>query len=114
MLTAGARFTSAGAIGDAIDDKISLFTGDFDGSGSPFECTDGTGATASGLSLDFSTLSDASDGVTFLNGVGSSFTPNGDFDPAVGGFQLQFDGAMNGSSGGADPTFTIRYRALIE
>ncbi len=102
------------AIGDAIDDKISLFTGDFDGSGSPFEFTDGTGATASGLSLDFSTLSDASDGVTFLNGVGSSFTPNGDFDPAVGGFQLQFNGAMNGSSGGADPTFTIRYRALIE
>ena len=102
------------AIGDAIDDKTSLFTGDFDGSGAPFEFIDGTGALASGLSLNFSALSDASDGVTFLNDTGGSITPNGGFDPAVGEFQLQFDGAMNGASGGANPTFTIQYRVQIE
>lgn len=102
------------AIGDDIDTKTSLFTGDFDGLGSPFEFVDGTGGTASGLSLNFGSVSDASDGVTFLNGVGGSITPNGGFDPGVGGFQLQFDGAMNAASGGSNPTFTIRYRVQVE
>ncbi|MEO1553170.1 MAG: hypothetical protein AAFR82_04500 [Pseudomonadota bacterium] len=102
------------AIGDAIDTQTSLFSGDFDGLGSPFEFTDGTGADSSGLSLSFGTLADASDGVTFRNGSGTSITPNGTFDPSVASFDLQFDGAMNGAIGGATPNFTIRYRVLIE
>lgn len=110
----GSADTGTIAIGDDIDTKTSLFTGDFDGLGSPFEFVDGTGGTASGLSLNFGSVSDASDGVTFLNGVGGSLTPNGSFDPGVGGFQLQFDGSMNGATGGSDPTFTIRYRVQVE
>ncbi|MHA7899475.1 MAG: hypothetical protein ACX94B_06380 [Henriciella sp.] len=102
------------AIGDDIDTQTSLFTGDFDGFGSPFEFEDGTGANASGLSLNFGSLSDASDGVTFLNSGGASITPNGSFDPSVGAFQLQFDGPMNGAVGGVNPTFTIRYRVQVE
>ncbi|MEO0608654.1 MAG: hypothetical protein AAFY82_10515, partial [Pseudomonadota bacterium] len=102
------------AIGDAIDGNTSLFTGNFDGFGGPFEFVDGAGGNASGLSLTFGTLGDASDGVTFLNGANASITPNGGFDPSVAGFQLQFDGAMNGAVSGAVPTFTVRYRVQIE
>ena len=102
------------AIGDAIDANTSMFTGDFDGFGSPFDFVDGAGGNASGLSLNFGTLGDASDGVTFLNAANASITPSGGFDPSVASFQLQFDGAMNGAVGGTNPTFTIRYRVLVE
>eukprot|EP00903_Cladosiphon_okamuranus_P002971 g2969.t1 len=101
-------------IGDAVDSQTSLFTGNFNGAGSPFEFVDGTGANVSGLSLNFTTLSDGSDGVTFRNGGGTSITPNGSFDASVGSFELQFDGAMAGAVGGATPTFTVRYRVLVE
>jgi hypothetical protein len=101
-------------IGDAVDALTSLFTGDFDGGGSPFNFIDGTGLNASGLSLPFTSLGDGSDGVTFLNGGGSSIIPNGAFDPAVASFRLAFDGAMSGTSGGGTPTFTIEYRVLVE
>lgn len=102
------------AIGDAIDTQTSLFTGDFDGFGAPFEFEDGTGLDSSGLSLNFGTLSDASDGVTFRNGAGTSIVPNGTFDPSIASFELQFDGAMAGAVGGTNPTFTIRYRVRVE
>lgn len=102
------------AIGDVIDSKTNLFTGDFDGSGAPFDFVDGTGANVSGLSLDFASLPDGTDGVTFRNASGTSITPSGGFDPAVASFSLQFTGAMAGAIGGATPTFTIRYRVLVE
>jgi len=101
-------------IGDDIDDQTSLFTGDFDGFGSPFEFEDGTGINTSGLNLNFGSLADGTDGVTFLNGVGSSVTPNGSFDANVGRFVLSFDGSMNGASGGSAPGFTIRYRVQVD
>lgn len=102
------------AIGDVIDSNTSLFAGDFDGFGSPFEFIDGSGAASSGVSLNFTSLGDGGDGVTFLNGANASMTPTAGFDPTVAAFQLQFDGAMNGNSGGANPSFTIRYRVQIE
>ena len=101
-------------IGDAIDTRTSLFTGDFDGFGSPFEFDGGTGASTSGLSLNFGSLSDGTDGVAFLNSVGNPITPNGSFDASVERFVLTFDGSMNGTSGGATPTFTIRYRVQVD
>ena len=66
------------------------------------------------FSLNFTSLGDGTDGVTFLNGSGTSITPSAGFDPAIAAFQLQFDGSMNGNSGGANPNFTIRYRVQIE
>ena len=102
------------AIGDVIDSNTSLFAGNFDGAGSPFEFIDGSGAEASGVTLNFTSLGSGSDGVSFFNGSGSSITPSAGFDPTVARFQLQFDGAMNGASGGANPNFTIRYRVQIE
>lgn len=110
----GSADTGTVAIGDAIDTKTSLFTGDFDGLGAPFAFVDGTGANSSGLSLNFTTLADGSDGVTFRNSGGASVIPSGSFDPAVASFELQFDGVMSGAVGGAAPTFTIRYRVQVE
>jgi hypothetical protein len=101
-------------IGDAIDAKTSLFTGDFNGTGSPFEFIDGSGANASGVSLNFGGLTDAGDDISFLNAGGGAITPSGGFDASVASFELQFDGAMAGAIGGANPTFTIRYRVLVE
>ncbi|MEM6652027.1 MAG: hypothetical protein AAF582_05465 [Pseudomonadota bacterium] len=102
------------AIGDVVDGQTSLFTGDFDGFGRPFEFTDGSGANRSGLSLVYGGLNDATDGVTFLNGGGVAITPNGSFDPSVDRFELQFQGAMNGAVAGATPSFAIRYRVQVE
>lgn len=102
------------AIGDAVDPTISLFTGDFDGSGSPFDFIDAGGSTASGVTLDFVTLGDGSDGVTFLNSSNLSITPNGDFDPVVRGFNLSFDGEMNAAILGQTPVFEIEYRVRVE
>lgn len=99
---------------DSLDSSISLFSGDFDGSGSPFDFIDGVGADASGVTLNWGGLSDNTDGVTFFNGSGSPVTPNGTFDPSVGEFLLQFGGTMNGTGGGGTPTFSIEYRVLIE
>lgn len=101
-------------IGDMIDDKTTLFTGDFDGFGSPFEFIDGVGADASGLTLDFGGLGDGTDGVVFRNSGGTSIVPSGGFDTNVARFDLSFDGAMNGTSGGGTPTFTLRYRVLVD
>lgn len=99
---------------DLMDSSVSLFTGDFDGSGSPFEFIDGTGTNASGITLDWGGVSDNTDSVTFFNGSGTPLVPNGTFDPSVGEFLLQFAGTMNGTGGGGNPTFSIEYRVLVE
>lgn len=99
---------------DFIDESTSLFTGDFDGSGSPFDFIDGTGVNASGVSLSWGGVSDNTDGVTFFNASGNPIFPNGTFDPAVAEFLLQFTGTMNGTGGGGNPTFSIEYRVLVE
>ncbi|MEM6535842.1 MAG: hypothetical protein AAF613_09405 [Pseudomonadota bacterium] len=112
----GAGSVDAGSmrIGDSVDDKTTMFTGDFDGFGSPFRFTDGAGADSSGLSLIYGGVASTSDGVTFRNAVGTEIIPNGAFDPSVASFELQFNGAMDGIGTGGNPTFTIEYRVLVE
>lgn len=112
----GAGSVDAGSmrIGDLIDPQTVLFTGDFDGFGSPFRFTDGTGVNSSGLSLAYGGVASTSDGVTFNSSGGTSIVPNGGFDPAVASFDLQFTGAMNGTGSGGNPAFTIEYRVLVE
>lgn len=99
---------------DIVGADTSLFTGDFDGTGSPFDFIDGTGVNASGVMLDWGGVSDNADGATFFNASGTPFFPNGTFDPAVGEFLIQFGGTMNGTSGGGNPTYSIEYRVLVE
>lgn len=101
-------------IRDTIDPATTLFTGDLDGAGSPVIFTDGAGADTSGLSLDFISLADASDGITFLNAADVPITPNGGFDPAVRAIQLNFTGRFNAASSGAVPEFTVTYRVRLD
>ena len=101
-------------ITDTLDPNVSLFVGNLDGSGSPFIFTDGTGANASGVSLDFGSLSDATDGVVFRNGGGSAITPTGTYDSNVASFELTFDGVMNGNGAGGTPNFSVEYRVRVD
>ncbi|MEM8617549.1 MAG: hypothetical protein AAGF20_11530 [Pseudomonadota bacterium] len=111
----GAGSFDAGSLtlGDAIDPSTILFTGDFDGAGSPFRFTDGSGANQSGLSLSYGGVADAGDGVVFRDSGAASVTPNGGFDPSVSSFELTLNGAMNGTGSGGTPTFTIEYRVQV-
>ncbi|MEM7100152.1 MAG: hypothetical protein AAF541_17925 [Pseudomonadota bacterium] len=101
-------------ISDSLDVNTTFFAGDFDGGGSPFVFTNGTGAQDSGLSLPFNALGDIADGVEFLDGLSSSITPNPDFDEDVREFVITFPGQMAGSSDAGSPTFSIEYRVRLE
>lgn len=83
------------------------------GSGDPIQFVDG--AVASGLTFNY-----ASD-VTFSNQPGGgapyNYIPIPDaqgFDPAVTGFRVNPQGAMNAASGGNNPSFNILMRVRIE
>ena len=99
---------------DTLDSNIALFVGDLDGGGSPFVFTDGTGANASGLSLNFGSLADPTDGVIFRDSGNNIITPTGPYDDSVASFELIFDGQMNGAGGGGVPTFTVEYRVQVD
>ena len=82
-------------------------------SGDPISFSDGS--PSSGLSYDYST------DVTFSNQVGGgppyNYTPNPDadgFDPGITGYRIAPSGAMNGASGGNNPSFNITLRVRIE
>lgn len=102
------------ALSDVISPDTVLFVGDLDGSGSPFLFTDGSGAAASGVTLNFSGLSDFSDGVTFRDAAGTAIVPTPDFDPTAASFDLDFTGTMLGASGGSPTSFSIQYRVRLE
>lgn len=101
-------------ISDIIDPNTIMFVGDLDGAGSPFIFTDGTGAAASGITLDFIGLASGGDGIEFLDGGGTSIVPTPDFDANVASFALNFQGAMLGAVGGTSTTFSIEYRVRLE
>ena len=101
-------------IEDELDPNTTFFTGDFDGSGSPFRFTDGSGGNASGLTLPFVSLTDPGDGVEFLDAGGSPVVPISGFDPAVRRIRITFPGQLLGSTDTGSPTFTLEYRVLID
>jgi hypothetical protein len=112
----GAGVVDAGSLGlsDAIDENTVLFTGDLDGSGGPFIFVDGTGAAASGVTLNFGGLGDTGDGVVFANSAGTEIIPSTDFDVAVARFTLNFDGMMLSAASGTPTTFSVQYRVRLE
>ena len=112
----GSGFVDDGtlSIRDDLDASLTLFVGDLDGAGAPFEFIDGAGANASGVSLNFTGLGDPADGVVFENGGGAPITPAPDFDAGVRTFQLTFTGAMNAAMAGSAPTFAVEYRVRVE
>ena len=97
-----------------IDANETFYAGDFDGGGSPFIYTDGSGAEATGLAFPFTGLGDGSDGVVFRDGGGVSITPIADFDPNVRSIEISFDGQFPGATGSSTPNFTIEYRNRLE
>lgn len=101
-------------ISDQLPAETTLFTGDLDGSGSPFVFTDGTGTNSSGLIYDFATLGSTTDGVTFINAANTAFTPTSGFDINVARFLIEMQGAMIGASGGSTPSFTIEFEVQVD
>lgn len=101
-------------LSDIIDTNTALFVGDLDGSGSPFVFTDGVGAAASGVSLNFGGLGDGADGVTFRNSSNGEIVPVPNFDLDVASFDLSFDGAMLGMTSGTPTRFSVEYRVRLQ
>ena len=101
-------------LSDIIDENTVLFTGDLDGSGGPFLFVDGTGAAASGVSLNFGGLSNTGDGVIFSNSSGAEIIPSTEFDFNVASFTLNFDGMMLSGGGGTPTSFSVQYRVRLE
>lgn len=97
-----------------IDANETFYAGDFDGSGSPFIYTDGSGAEATGLAFPFVSLGDGADGVVFRNSGGTSITPTADFDPNVRRIEISFDGQFPGATISSTPNFKIEYRTRLD
>lgn len=96
------------SIRDELPAGVVLFTGDFNGSGSPFEFVDG--AIPSGITIDYGGPGDFTDDVEFFDSLTNPIIPNGDFDPAVRSFRITPVDPLNplGSE------FLISYRVLVE
>ena len=100
-------------IRDTLPNELTLFTGDLNGSGSPFIFTDShcpptTGTMTSNLTLDY-----PSD-VLFKDVSGNVSSPSTDFDPSIRSFEITLSGTMNASAAGMIPCFTIDYRTRLD
>lgn len=97
-------------ITDVLSDKVALFV-DTTG-GDPLEFANG--AVASGLGYDFA--ADVSFSAEVGGGPPYSHTavpgPDG-FDQQITGFRIEFSGAMNGATGGVNPSAEIRFRVRV-
>ena len=109
---------SSVVIRDLLPGNLDLFLGDL-GAGAPFQLVDGS--APSGISFDFIAVDSPADDVDFTDDAGASpvdwsYQPSvsGDYDPAVEGFRIRFDGALGGQTGPTAPSFSIRYRARLE
>ncbi|MHA7857151.1 MAG: hypothetical protein ACX94D_03620 [Henriciella sp.] len=101
------------SITDALPEEIKLIVS----GGSAFELVDGS--TASDLSLNWGGPSNASDGVLFsADGSNFDYTPNVDADgadAAITHVRFDLDGAMRQRiDTSPDPSFTIRFRAIVK
>ena len=98
-------------ITDPVPPNTALFVDT--GGGDPIVWIDGV--TTSGLTYSYAT--DVTFSIQAGGGPPYDYTPEPDaqgFDPAVTGFRIEFGGAMNGASGGNNPSFNIRFRTRVE
>jgi len=115
--TAGVTVNNTTSVTDVLPADVSLFVGNFDGSGSPIDFTDGAGALSSGLSYTFVSVNNAFDSVEFLNAGGTPITvvPDVDgYDSNVRQIRVNMGGQFNGSSISGDPEFRLEYRVRID
>ncbi len=104
----GANDSGTLVLSDPLPEDVEFFSGDFDGGGSPIEFVEGS--PASGLSLNFVSLADATDGVEFLDAGASMVVPNGGYDPAVRSLRILLDGVLPP----AGSTFSLRFRVRLK
>jgi hypothetical protein len=102
-------------IDDAIASEVQFYFGN---PADPVQFVDGT--PSSGLIYVFTNLADAGDDIAFSNDGGATFiTPTvdaGGFDitvPPINLIRITPGNSFNGSVGGGDPGFTLRFRARV-
>jgi len=103
---------------DSIPANMALGVVDYDGANpGPIAFVDGS--TASGLSYTFTSLGSSTDDVEFSNDDGSTWTytpvDSGDgTDPAVTHIRVNPKGIFAGSTAGADPSFQMLFKTVIQ
>lgn len=119
-LVADVNATDTGTVEvlDPVPTNTASFVGDIDGVCSgPVKFVDGT--YASGLTYTLTSLSSSTDNVDFSNNGGTtySYTPVPDadgFDSNVTDLRINPKGVFNGSSGGIDSSFDVKFRVRVE
>jgi len=110
----GAGTTDPGTlrIDDTLPAQLSLFVGN--GTASPVTLVDGS--PTSTLSLTWGGFADLGDDVDFDDGTGTfTYVPTaGTFDPLVRAIRIHPTGSMAGAGGGGNPSFELRFTALIQ
>ena len=87
--TIGSNDRNSLVIVDDLPTDIDFFSGNLDGTGSPFIFTQGI--PSSGIQLNFNSLSDTNDDIVFLDSNNIEIIPNGDFDSRVRSIRFEFD-----------------------
>ena len=105
--------TDTTLIKDTLQGQLTLFTGDLDGSGSPFVFTDNScppeaSTTTSNLTLDYPA------DVVFKDVSGGVVTPSMEYDTGIRSFEITLSGLMNINYQSDVPCFTIKYRTKLE
>jgi hypothetical protein len=103
-------------ITEPLPGTVRLFVGDL-GGGGPVSFVDGSGAAASGLTLDFGGLADTGDDVDFsTDGVNWAYEPVPDvdgFDPAVTHIRIRPSGVFQGTNTPLPRRFELRIRVQV-
>ncbi len=105
-------------ISDVIPSNTALYVGDISGAGSgPLRFVDGS--PPSGLSYNFSGLASTSDGLSFSNdnGVTYSYTPSPDaegVDASVTNIRISTLGQFLAANGSGNPSFMILFRVRVQ
>lgn len=115
---AGTADAATTTVTDAVPANMRLYVGDVGGVGSgPVAFTNG--ATSSGLSYSYTSLASTTDGISFSNNGGSTYTytpvpdANG-YDSNVTHFRISPTGTFNGASGGNNPSFQLQLRMQVK
>jgi hypothetical protein len=106
-------------ITEPLDSSVAFYAGDLGLPGSgPVEFTDGVGASATGLTLDYGGLADLGDDVEFsTDGSNWSYEPVPDadgFDPAVSFVRIRPSGILPGTATVVPRQFALRLRVRVQ
>lgn len=105
-------------ITDPLPANTEFFAGDINGAGSgPVRFVDGS--IVSGLAYSFISLSDGTDGISFSNDGGGTYTytpvPDGSgFDANVTNIKITPTGTFNASDGTNNPSFELKFKVRVK